>query len=116
MRVGRSVAVAGEMFNRSHHSIGAGAANVRGYEIADLLRIFAKRSGIDDRIRWIRVDVGVRKEIPVHTDGASFLRGYAAESLGVIQFARGPECHGMGKFGGAAQTHADSTLEISRNQ
>jgi len=81
-------------------------------QIADLLRIFAERTRIDNRVRGIRIDVGIGKEIPVHADGACFLRGDASESFGVVELASRAERHGVGKFGGAVQAHRHPALEV----
>ena len=81
MRIGCGIAVAGKMLGGGHHSVGARAANVGGHKVAHLFRIFAKRAGVDNRIRRVGVDVGIREKIPMHADGAGFLGGDAAESL-----------------------------------
>src|SRR5450755_4786889 len=104
------------MFDRGQHSVGAGTANVSGNEVADWLRVLAEGTRIDDGVGWVGVDISVRKEIPVHADGASLLRGNAAEGFRILQFAGSSECHGMGEFGGAVDSHGHSALEIRRNQ
>ena len=112
MRIGCGVAVAGEMFGRGHHSVGARSLDVGGYEIADLLRIFSEGARVDDGVRGIRVDVGIGKEIPVHADGARLLGGDAAEGLRIFCLSGGAEGHGVREHGRAMKAHGDAALKI----
>ena len=70
MRVGSRVAVARKVLNRGQHPAFMRAFDIGGNQIAHLLWIFSKRARVDDGIRGIRIYVGIRKEIPVHPDGA----------------------------------------------
>src|SRR5207249_7226619 len=60
--------------------------------------------------------VGVRKKIPVHTDGTGLLSSYATETLRLVHFAGCPKRHGMRELGSTVQPHGHSTFKIGRDQ
>ena len=100
MRVSGGIAVARKMLHRGQHASLVRSLDIGGNQIADLLGIFSKRPRVDDGIRRIRVDVGIRKEIPVNANGPRFLRRNAAERLRVCEIAIGAKRHSVGKGSG----------------
>ena len=64
----------------------------------------------------IRIHVGIRKEIPVNSNGARLLGRNAAEGLGVFQLAVSAKSHGMWEDRGSHQAHGKPALKISRKQ
>ncbi len=116
MRVGSGVAVTREVLHRSQHSRLVRSLNVGRDQIAHLFGIFSEGSRVNDGVGGIRVHVGVREKIPVHTDGSGFLGGDAAEGLRVLDVAIGSEGHGVRKVRGPQQPRGDTALKVSREQ
>ena len=116
MRVGRGVAVSGKMFHGRQHAGLVRPFDVGCDQIADLLRVFAKRARVDDGIGWVRVDISIGKEIPMDANGPRFLRRDAAKCLGVVSLAIGAKGHRVGKIGRPHEARGDSTLEICGDQ
>ncbi len=116
MRVSRGISVAGKMFDGGQHAAFMRAFDIGCDQIAHLLRIFPERARVDNGINWVRVNVGVRKKIPVNADGTRFFRGDAAESLRIFRLAIPAECHGMGEGGGSHQPNRDAAFKIGGKQ
>ena len=116
MRIGGGVAVTRKMLDRGHHAGLVRAANISGDQFADLLGIFSEGTRVDDGIRGIRIDVGIRKEVPVNADGACLLTSDPAESLGIFCFSGCTKSHGVRESRSAMQAHGDSSFEIGGKQ
>src|SRR6202790_4067454 len=112
MRIGRSVSMTGEMFDRGHHSPFMRAFDIGGDEISDLLRILAERARINNGIGGIRINVGVGEEIPVNADCARLFGRDAAESLSIFDLAISTESHSMREYSGAHQPHGYTAFKI----
>ncbi len=115
VRIGGGVAVSGKMFGRDQHAVFVSTPNIRCHEIADLLRVLSERTSVDDGIRRIGIHVSVGKEIPMHSDGPRFEGADASKGFGIFRFAGRCKGHGMGKNGGAIQSHRHAALEIGRD-
>jgi len=116
VRIGRRVAMSGEMLHRGQHSGFMRALDVGCDQIADLLRVLAEGTRVDDGIFRVGIDVGVRKEVPVNADGAGFFGGDAAEGFGVFHSAVGAEGHGVRENGASHQAHGDAAFKICGKQ
>ena len=117
MRVRPGIAVSRKVLGRRQHSVRSRPANVGSHQCPHLLGIGAERSCADDRIRWIGIHIGDRKEIPVHADRPALLRRNSAELFGVRRLARCAKSHGMRKYGGPEKTRRKhALLKISGNQ
>ncbi len=81
-----------------------------------VLRIFAERADVDDRVVGIVVDVRIRREDPVHAGGARFERGVFAGGVGELRIARGADGHGGRERRAFVEAHPGAGLEIRADQ
>ena len=116
MRVGRGFAVSREMLGRGQHSSFVSAANVRRHEIAHLLRVFSKRTYVDDGICRVGIHIRHREKIPVHPDRSGFKRRNAPEDFGMFGFSGSRKGHGMRKHRRSIYTHGQTALKVRRDQ
>ena len=119
MRVGRGIAVTGEML-RGHQNarfrIGVRAFDEADDELRDVLRIFAVRADVDDGVVGVIVDIGIGEEEPLDAHGARFLRRDFAFDAGFIGIARRGEGHGVREDRGGVDAHGSAALEIAGHQ
>ncbi len=116
VRIGRRIAVTREMLRRRQAAVFFDAAHKLADIFRNLLRIFAKRARVDDRIAGIVVDVRNRCVNPLHADGARFQRRDFAHRVGVGRIAAGRERHGGGERRAIVQAHAGAAFEIRADQ
>ena len=105
MRIGGGVTVAGKVFGRAQHSILFGTGDVGSHKIADQLRVFSKRSRVDDGIGRIGIHVGDWEQVPLHAQRARLLRHDLAESFCQLRLARRPESHSVREHGCSIHPH-----------
>src|SRR6201986_1121020 len=104
--------MSGEMLGRGKHSARMSSANIGRDHFSDLLRVFAKRACIDDRVCRIGIHIGNRKEIPMDTDRARLLTRDLAKGLRVLDFSRRAKSHGGRKNGGSVQVSRQTAFKI----
>src|SRR5689334_291183 len=104
------------MFDRGEHSVFAGASNVCSYQITDLHRIFAKRTGVNDGVCRVGIDVCIGEKIPMHADSTRLGGSDSTEVFREIIFASCTERHSVRKHYRAVEPHGDATLKIGSDQ
>ena len=117
VRIRGRVAVARKVFRGRQHAAFVRALDVGRHQLPHLLRIFAKRTRVDDRVHRIGIDVG-------HRERNSSECRWPAPPAAVIRpkvsayssFSGRAEGHGVRKNGRAIQPHAEATLEIGGEQ
>lgn len=116
MRIGCGVAVSGKMLGRGQHAGSMCATNVRAHHLADLLRVGAERTRIDNRILGIGIHIRDREKVPMDADGPRLEAGNSAKSLRIFHAPGRANRHRVGKRRRPMQPVADPKLEIRRNQ
>ena len=116
VRIRGGVAVTRKMLGGRQHAAFMRPFDVGSHKLPHLLRIFAKRTSVNHRIRRIGIDVRHREKIPVNANGPRFLSSNPPEGLCIVEFPRRPKCHGMRKNRGPIQAHAQAPLEIGGKQ
>ena len=117
MRIGAGITVSGEMLGGGEHAFLPRAVDVSAYQAGDLRGVFAKGACVDDGIRGIRIHVGNRKEVPLHSHSPRLLGHNFAELFGKFGLASRAKCHGMRKNGDPIQAHGNAPLKVgSHNQ
>ena len=113
VRVHVGVAVTGKMLQRREHAAGAQAADVRGRQPADRVRLLAERARVDDGIARVVVDVGDRREIDVHADRARLDRRDARASNASCSSPAAPTAICRGNTVAPAMRKPSARLEVA---
>ena len=115
MTIDIGIAVTGKMFGGHQHSIlriGMRAFDVRGHIPRHLLRILAKRSDVDHRIRRIVVHIRHRRENPLHAQSPSLARRLEPLKARRLDIARRADRHVVRKPRAVSDAHRRPALEI----
>ena len=116
VRVGCRVAVSGKVLGRGQKPRAARAADIGAHQRANLRGIFSKRTSVDDRIDWVGIDVSNRHQVPLHADGARFLRHHAPKPLRQFRLAGGAERHAVRKHRGSIQAHGEAAFIVGSHK
>ena len=110
VRVGLGIAVTGEVLRGGEHPVVLQPADVGRDQPAHQEWILAERSGVDDRIGGIVVDVRDRRKGEVDPDRAALERGDPPHLVGVLFAPRRGHAHigGEGRRAGEAEAGARS--------
>ncbi len=112
------IAVPREMLRRQKHHvlrIGMRALHECGNVGRHIVRILAVGTDIDHRVCGIVIDVGIRREDPLNSQGPRLARRHQARIARLLQVARRPISHRERKFRGVAHAHGRATLEVARH-
>ena len=104
------------MLGGGQRAIFLSAANKFGDELRDARGVFAKGACIDDGVRGIVVDVGVRRVNPLDAGGACFKSGDFAHGVGIERIAGGGEGHGGGEGRAFVKAHGRAALKIGADE
>src|SRR5947207_3387437 len=114
VRIGLCIPMAGEVLERGEHTVLVQAPHVRRDQAGHRARVLAEGAGIDNRVRGVVVDVGIRGEIDVDADGPALHGCGRADRVGITGLAGGADRHDVREGGRADDAHAGAPLEVGR--
>jgi hypothetical protein len=116
VRVDVGIAMAREVLKRGEHAAFLQPAHPAGDHLAGLGGILAEGADVDHGIARVVVDVGDRRKVDVHAQGARFGRDDLAGFIGQLRIAGGAKRHRPRELGGAGNPHLHAPLEVGRGQ
>ena len=114
--VSGGITVAGKMLGGAESAVFFAAAHEGGHHRGHLLGVFAEGADVDDGVLGIVVDVGHRRQHPVHAQCAGFDGGGATQGFGILGIAGSADGHVVREDGGGVDAEAGAALEVARHQ
>src|SRR2546422_11616522 len=114
VRIGLCIPMAGEVLERGEHTVLVQAPHVLRDQAGHRAWVLAEGAGIDNRVRGVVVDVGIRGEIDVDADGPALHGCGRADRVGVTGIAGGADRHDVREGGRADDAHAGAPRSEER--